>query len=82
MQIRTTFHMALAYNSFDYFQDRDLAFAPGTDYLYTTYGYVVLGAIIEKVSGQSYADYMQESIWSKANMKNPLLQPEENSSGP
>ena len=25
MQIRTTFHMALAYNSFDYFQDRDLA---------------------------------------------------------
>jgi len=56
------------------FQDRKLAFAPGTNYLYTTYGYVVLGAIIEKVSGQSYSDYMQENIWSKANMKNTSLE--------
>ncbi|MEN0051982.1 MAG: serine hydrolase domain-containing protein, partial [Bacteroidota bacterium] len=56
------------------FQDRALAFEPGTDYLYTTYGYVVLGAIIEKVSGQTYHDYMQENIWSKANMKHTSLE--------
>lgn len=56
------------------FQDRDLAFEPGTDYLYTTYGYVVLGAIIEKVSEQNYGDYMQENIWSKVNMKNTSLE--------
>ena len=56
------------------FQDRPLAFTPGEGYLYTTYGYVVLGAIIEKVSSKSYGDYMQEHIWSKANMPNTGLE--------
>lgn len=51
------------------FMDRDLLFAPGSDYHYTTYGYVVLGAIIEKVAGISYRDYMKKNIWDKAGMK-------------
>lgn len=50
------------------FSDRPLEFEPGTQYLYTTYGYVVLGAIIEKVSGLSYEAYMQQYIWSVADM--------------
>ena len=56
------------------FKDRDLAFSPGTGYQYTTYGYVVLGAIIEKVSGQDFGTYMKENVWSKANMNNTSLE--------
>jgi CubicO group peptidase (beta-lactamase class C family) len=52
------------------FQDRKLAFEPGTSYAYTTYGYVVLGAVIEKVSGKSYRNYMKENIWIPAGMPN------------
>lgn len=52
------------------FEDRDLAITPGKGYQYTTYGYVVLGLIIENVSGLSYRQYMQENIWNKAGMKN------------
>ncbi|MEQ9467276.1 MAG: serine hydrolase domain-containing protein [Ekhidna sp.] len=52
------------------FRDRKLKFDPGSDFLYTTYGYVVLGLIIEKVSGQSYAAYLQENIFNIADMKN------------
>ncbi|MFK7773142.1 MAG: serine hydrolase [Saprospiraceae bacterium] len=52
------------------FKDRDLNHQPGTNYHYTTYGYVVLGAIVEHVSGMSFRDYMKQKIWEKIGMKN------------
>lgn len=52
----------------DKFQNRELAFKPGTSFLYSSFGYTILGAIIEKVTGKSYQVYMQENIWKPANM--------------
>ncbi|MFK7921234.1 MAG: serine hydrolase domain-containing protein [Bacteroidia bacterium] len=51
------------------FQDRDLVDEPGNAEHYTTYGYVVLGMVIEAVSGQTYEDYMKEHIWAVAGME-------------
>lgn len=56
------------------FRDRPLDFAPGTDFGYTTYGYVLLGLVIEKASGMSYGDYMQQHIFEPANMSNTSLE--------
>ena len=53
---------------FEIFQDRELLFEPGTKYSYTTYGYVVLGAVIEVVSGQNFTSYLQENIWDVVGM--------------
>ena len=53
----------------DKFKDWALKFPPGTDYLYTTYGYNILGAIIEKVTGQLYQEYMSTNVWQAANMQ-------------
>ena len=50
------------------FQDRKLAHVPGTAYKYTTYGYVVLGAVIEKASGMSYRAYTKKYVWTPAEM--------------
>jgi CubicO group peptidase (beta-lactamase class C family) len=50
------------------FSKRKLKFTPGTDFFYTTYGYVVLGLIIEVVSGLSYEEYMKQNIWDKVGM--------------
>lgn len=50
------------------FKNRDLKHTPGTAFYYTTYGYVVLGLIIEKVSRLSYEAYMTKNIWAKAGM--------------
>lgn len=50
------------------FQDRKLLFAPGSAFSYTTYGYVVLGVIIERVTGLSYEDYVQAHILDKLEM--------------
>lgn len=44
------------------------AFEPGTKYLYSNCGYNLLGAIIEKVSGQSFQDYIREHIFKPAGM--------------
>jgi len=56
------------------FKDRDLIAKPGERHQYTTYGYVVLGVIIEKISGMSYEAYMKKYIWEPAGMKNTSVE--------
>jgi len=50
------------------FQDFELVAEPGTRYRYTSYGYNLLGAVIEGASGQSYGDYMQAAVWGPLGM--------------
>lgn len=50
------------------FEGRRLASKPGEGFHYTTYGYTVLGLVIEKVSGMSYREYMKKHVWEKAGM--------------
>ncbi len=52
------------------YQDSALAFAPGTRYMYSSWGYFTLGYIIEKVTGKSYEQAMKDEIFSKLNMQN------------
>jgi CubicO group peptidase (beta-lactamase class C family) len=52
----------------DLFKDEPLLFTPGEKYQYSNSGYVVLGAIIEAVTRQSYYDYVKEKIFTVANM--------------
>ena len=56
------------------FKDNELEFTPGTQFLYSSYGYTVLGAIIEKVSQMSYGAYMKKNIWDVAGMSNTSLE--------
>jgi CubicO group peptidase (beta-lactamase class C family) len=46
-----------------------LLFEPGTDSRYSNGGYIVLGLIIEKVSGKSYFDYVRDSVYERAGME-------------
>jgi len=57
-------------DALELFKNRALLFEPGTKFSYTSYGYTVLGVIIEKVSGMAYESYMQKNIWDKAAMTN------------
>jgi len=52
------------------FADQPLAFEPGTNRAYSNGGYIVLGAIIEKITGQTYFDYVREHIYKPAGMTN------------
>jgi len=55
------------------FENFDLVAEPGTKFSYSTYGYNLLGAAIEGVSKQSYADYMREHIWQPLGMKDTRM---------
>lgn len=55
------------------FIDDPLDSPPGTEYQYTSYGYSILGAIIEEQTGKSYREYMRDHIWSVAGMSNTQL---------
>ena len=66
----TTVDYPTLYDALSLFKDRDLLFEPGTQYSYTTYGYTVLGVVIENVSGKTFEEYMQKNIWDKAEMTN------------
>lgn len=50
------------------FKDDPLEFEPGSRFLYTTYGYTLLGAVIEGASGMPYPDYMRENVFKPAGM--------------
>lgn len=52
------------------YYDSALAFEPGTQYMYSSWGYFTLGYIIEKVTGKSYEQTMKDEIFTKLNMQN------------
>ena len=56
---------------------RALEFEPGSRWQYSNYGFLLLGVMIEKVSGQSYYDYVRDHIYKPAGMTGTASEPEE-----
>ena len=52
------------------FVDDPLQFEPGTEWAYSNEGYMVLGLIVERVTGQRYWDYVGENVFGPAGMAN------------
>jgi CubicO group peptidase (beta-lactamase class C family) len=52
----------------DFFASDALQFEPGKGQRYSNYGYVVLGAIVEAVSGENYYDYVRKHVFEPAAM--------------
>jgi len=55
------------------FQDFDLVAEPGTRYNYSTYGFNLLGAVIEAASGESYGKVIQKHIFAPLGMENSRM---------
>jgi CubicO group peptidase (beta-lactamase class C family) len=54
----------------DYFKNQPMDFKPGEEFRYNNSGYILLGHIIELVSGKTYEEYIQENIFTPLNMEN------------
>ena len=52
------------------FRDKPLNFQPGESWEYSNSGYALLGYLIEKISGNSYKDFVQENLFTPLGMKN------------
>lgn len=54
----------------DIFRDRPLEFIPGEKMSYSNSGYILLGYLLEKVSGETYQDFIRKNIFDPLGMKN------------
>jgi len=50
------------------FEEDSLVVKPGAKFVYSSFGYILLGAVIESVTGQSYIEYMHNEVWKPLNM--------------
>lgn len=50
-------------------RDKPLEFTPGSKYAYDNTGYILLGYVVEKVSGRPYAAYLQDHVFTPLGMK-------------
>lgn len=50
------------------FRDKPLNFQPGEKWEYSNSGYVLLGYLLEKISGQTYKDFIQDNIFKPLGM--------------
>lgn len=57
----------------DLFKDLPLEFEPGEGWSYCYFGYYLLGVIIERISGMSYAEFLKDNIFKPLGMNNTGL---------
>jgi len=51
------------------FKDQPMQFAPGERWRYNNSGYILLGAVIEKIAGTTYATFLQKNIFDPLGLK-------------
>src|SRR5690606_29278501 len=54
----------------DFFKDEPMTFAPGEKYAYNNSAYFILGYVIEKASGMTYEDFIEQRIFTPLGMTN------------
>jgi len=63
-------HYDNAIQALKIFENDSLLFEPGTRFSYSSFGWNLIGAIIEKASGKDYLTYMAENIWKPLGLEN------------
>lgn len=56
-------------NALDRFQESPLVHKPGEKYAYTTHGYILLSAVVERAGKKAFAEQCDERVFSILNMK-------------
>jgi serine beta-lactamase-like protein LACTB len=61
-------HFASMEESLQIFSSDPLVAKPGTKFQYSTYGYTVLGCVLEGAASEKYVDYVKENVFEPAGM--------------
>ncbi|MFJ7828075.1 serine hydrolase domain-containing protein [Psychrobacillus sp. NPDC096623] len=64
------YHIRRLHDFLPLFQKEQQKYIAGEKFYYNNAGYIVLGLIVEKVTGMAFIDYVQQNIMDKAGMKN------------
>lgn len=58
---------------FSWILQEKLIYLPGTDFVYSDLGFILLGFIIEKISGKSLDEYVKEKIYNPLYLQNKII---------
>jgi CubicO group peptidase (beta-lactamase class C family) len=72
-EIESTRHYTGMPDGFAIFGNDPLLFEPGTAFSYSTYGYTVVGCVIEGASGERFEDYVAEHVLKPAGMTHTFV---------
>ncbi len=72
-EIESTRHYKRMPDGFAIFANDPLLFQPGTAYSYSTYGYTVVGCVIEGASGEKFQDYVAAHVLKPAGMTHTVV---------
>jgi CubicO group peptidase (beta-lactamase class C family) len=68
-EVQSTRHYTDLLEPLKIFAADALLFEPGAKHLYSTYGYVLLGAAVEGASGMKFLDYLRQNIFKPSGME-------------
>lgn len=66
-------HYATSTEALEIVQNDTLLFKPGTAFHYSTFGWIIIGAVMEKVSQETYGNFMEQKILKPLDLKNTCL---------
>lgn len=72
-EIESTKHYAHISDGFAIFANDPLLFEPGTKFSYTTYGFTVVGCVVEGASGEKFGDYVSHHVLRPAGMTHTFI---------
>jgi CubicO group peptidase (beta-lactamase class C family) len=72
-EVENTRHYSRMPDGFAIFADDALLFQPGTAFSYSTYGYTVVGCVIEGASGERFQDYVAAHVLKPAGMTHTFV---------
>jgi CubicO group peptidase (beta-lactamase class C family) len=67
-EVNSTRHYTTLVDALAMFKDEPLLQEPGTKFTYTTFGYNVLGCVVEGASGLKFVDYIRENVFKPTGM--------------
>ncbi len=70
--IINTVHYGSVTEALAKFQDRELLFEPGEKYSYSSFGYNLIGVVVEGASGQQFLSYMQSEVFEPLGMRHTI----------
>ena len=66
-------HCESPLDGLELFADDPLLFTPGTRYRYSTYGWTLVGAVVEAAAGEPFLDFMQREVFDPSDMRDTAL---------
>ena len=66
-------HCESPLDGLELFADDPLRFAPGTRYLFSSYGWTLVGAVVEAAAGERFLDFMQREVYDPSDMRDTVF---------